>query len=234
MHTTPLLSVIIPIYNVEKYLDNCFHTLQQQSFKDFEIICINDGSTDNSQKIIQTYKNKDQRIKIINQCNKGLSAARNTGIKAAKGTYIAFFDPDDSLNPDIYHYLIKTANKHHLEIVMCGFQTVPNKNIVLPNFPFNKKTKVLEFLKHNKKIHSSNDLCYSWRFLFKREWLIKNEILFNEKIRYAEDMVFNLKAILSAQYIYLINKPLYYYRVNNPNSIMRSNYNKYMEESPSI
>lgn len=234
MFKSPLLSIIIPIYNVEEYLDDCFHTLQQQSLKDFEIICINDGSTDNSLNIIQTYKNKDERIKIINQPNKGLSAARNAGLMIAQGTYIAFFDPDDSLDSDMYRNMTNIAKDYQVEIVMCGFQTTPNNSIILPNFPYNQKTTPIDFLKYNKKIHSSNDLCFSWRFIFKKDWLLNKGILFNEKIRYAEDMVFNLKAILSAKYIYLINKPLYYYRINNPNSIMKSKYNKYMEESLSI
>ena len=97
----PKISVIVPIFNVEKYLKECLESIINQTFKDIEIICINDGSTDNSLDILNQYAEKDNRIKVITQSNQGLSAARNTGIKYANGEYISFIDSDDYIDTSL-------------------------------------------------------------------------------------------------------------------------------------
>lgn len=227
----PILSVIVPIYNVEQYLAECLDSLIRQTEKNIEILCIDDGSTDNSKSIVETYISHHENIKLICQPNRGLSAARNTGIYNAKGTYIAFIDPDDTVAENMYQKMLTIANTYQLDLVMCGFKTIPNNNIIYPNFPANCVCNTLDFIKYNKKIHESNDLCFSWRFLLRKEWVFNKQIFFNEKIRYAEDMPYNLKALLSTTKIYLIKEALYYYRINNTNSIMRSKYNPYMEDS---
>lgn len=131
----------------------------------------------------------------------------------------------------MYQKMIDIANAYQLDLVMCGFKTIPDNNVVYPNFPANCVCSPLDFVKYNTKIHENNDLCFSWRFLLRREWVFNKQIFFNEKIRYAEDMPYNLKALLSTTKVYLIKEALYYYRVNNSNSIMRSKYNPYMEDS---
>ena len=102
-----LLSVIIPVYNVEPYLEQCLDSVINQTYKNLEIICINDGSSDNSLKILEKYQKKDSRIKLINQKNKGLSEARNAGLDVAKGEYIAFVDSDDYLELNAYKEAMK-------------------------------------------------------------------------------------------------------------------------------
>ena len=98
--TTPLISVIVPIYNVEEYLSGCLESILSQNFSDFEIICIDDGSTDESGSILEMYASKDSRIRTVHQENKGLSSARNVGLDMARGEYIAFCDSDDYYHPD--------------------------------------------------------------------------------------------------------------------------------------
>lgn len=231
MRKEPILSIIVPIYNVEQYLAECLDSLISQTEKNIEILCIDDGSTDKSKSIVETYISLYDNIKLICQPNRGPSAARNTGIYNAKGTYIAFIDPDDTVSENMYQKMLTIANTHQLDLVMCGFKTIPDNNIVYPNFPANCVCSTLNFIKYNTKIHESNDLCFSWRFIFKRNWVIKEQIFFNENVRCGEDTTYNLKALLSTTKVYLIKEALYYYRVNNTNSIMRSKYNPYMEDS---
>ena len=115
----PKISVIIPVYNVEKYLSQCLDSILNQTFKDFECICVNDGSTDKSLAILQEYVNKDDRIKIINQENKGLSGARNSALKIVNGKYITFIDSDDFVTIDYLEKLINIAEKEDSDIVYC-------------------------------------------------------------------------------------------------------------------
>ncbi len=110
------VSVIVPVYNVEKYLEECIESLINQTLTDIEIICINDGSTDNSLKILEELQKKDNRIKIINQKNSGVSSARNNGIENATGEYIGFVDSDDWIDSDYYEKLYNTAKKYNSDI----------------------------------------------------------------------------------------------------------------------
>ena len=112
----PAISVIVPIYNVEPYLSQCLDSIISQTLADIEIICVNDGSTDNSLQILQKYAAQDNRIKIINQPNQGLSAARNSGIDVATGEFIGFVDSDDYIAPDFYETLYTVAKKYKANI----------------------------------------------------------------------------------------------------------------------
>ena len=105
MANKPKISIIIPVYNVEKYLEQCLKSVINQTFKDIEIICINDGSTDNSLEILEAFQKQDERIKIINKQNEGQGIARNEGLKVAKGEYISFIDPDDWVAQGMYEFL---------------------------------------------------------------------------------------------------------------------------------
>ncbi|MBR3628081.1 MAG: glycosyltransferase family 2 protein [Elusimicrobia bacterium] len=132
----PKISVIVPTYNVEKYLSQCLDSILNQTFKDFECICINDGSTDNSLSILQKYASKDNRIKIINQENKGLSGARNAALKIVTGKYITFVDSDDFVSSDYLEKLINLAEKENSDIVYCRhkmYYSLDNKYEKGPN-----------------------------------------------------------------------------------------------------
>ena len=117
----PKLSVVVPVYNVENYLSKCLDSILKQTLEDIEIICVNDGSTDGSANILQDYKKKDPRIIVLEQENQGLGAARNTGIRTARGEYIGFVDSDDFIEPTMYEKLYEKACKFQLDIVLSLF-----------------------------------------------------------------------------------------------------------------
>lgn len=120
MNKEPLISVIVPVYQVEKFLERCIDSIINQTYSNLEIILIDDGSVDNSGKICDEYELKDSRIKVIHQNNKGLSSARNKGVEIAKGDYIAFVDSDDWINSDMYETLMKVMQTFYLDIVRCA------------------------------------------------------------------------------------------------------------------
>lgn len=127
------LSVIVPVYNVENYLPKCLDSILNQSFRDFELLLINDGSTDKSGEICNSYQEKDERIRVVTQKNKGLSAARNAGIKLAKGTYLSFIDSDDWIDENMYLDMLEAADSHKdgYDIVICGHRVVSEQGDVL-------------------------------------------------------------------------------------------------------
>ena len=227
----PILSIIIPVYNVENFLHEGINSVLNQKVKDIEIICIDDASTDNSLKILKEFAEKDSRFVII-ECknNNGVSKARNIGIQQAQGDYIAFFDPDDILMEDIYSNLINHIITNNVDIAMCGFKTFPDNKTIIPQFS-TKPTSPLNFVKVNKQIHTRNDFCFPWRFLFKKTHIKKNKLKFNENIYIGSDTIFNFSSIMTANKIALIPEALYLYRTNNNNSIVKTKYKPKMEES---
>ena len=213
------ISIIIPIYNAEKYLYEAMNSVITQSYKNLEIICINDGSTDNSLSIIEDYALKDNRIKIINKLNSGYGATVNTGIKQATGDYIAIFEPDDILLPNIYENLLNEITNNNLEVVKCNFYYYWEKknkskrsglvSQCSQKKPFNALTKLKIF-----SCHAS-----VWAGLYKKSFLIDNDIRFLETPGASfQDMSFNFKVLALAKKIKLIKTPLLYYRQDNSSS----------------
>ncbi len=118
------ISIIVPIYNIEKFLPRCLDSIMSQTYRDLEIILVDDGSTDSSGKIADRYAKKDSRIKVIHQVNSGVSVARNQGLDQATGDYIGFIDGDDYVEPDMYEILMQIINEYHVDIAHCGYQMV--------------------------------------------------------------------------------------------------------------
>ena len=133
------ISIIVPIFNIEKYLSRCLDSILEQTYKNLEVILVDDGSVDNSGMIADKYARKDQRIKVIHQVNQGVSAARNTGIDLATGDYIGFVDGDDYIEPDMYEILMRIIEEQQVDIAHCGYQMVyPSKT----EFYYNTKEKI--------------------------------------------------------------------------------------------
>ena len=229
----PKVSVIIPVYNVEKYLPACLDSILNQTLKDIEIICVNDGSPDNSHKILDAYAMRHPQIRVINQENAGLSAARNTGIDAAKGEYLYFIDSDDFLHPQCLEIIHGLAEKHHVPLV--AFDLLPDdgtKKFSLRKAPVydvdnmheTVTSNPLKYLKKSKtKSRIWNSACLK---LFRRD-LFEN-LRFEPGI-YFEDMVLTCKMLRDRPKTVIIPNKMYYYRTN-PTSIMRSNMQpKHME-----
>jgi len=205
-----LFSIIVPVYNVEKYLDKCLASILEQTYNDFECIIIDDGSPDNSNIIIDKYVKLDQRFKVIHQKNMGLSAARNAGLDIAEGDYIIFIDSDDYIT---YDYLEKFAAKiasTNAEIVVCGLTEVfkdYEKNIVFED----ESTEVIK-----QNILADVWPSYAWNKCYKKD-LFANIRFPVGKI--FEDILTIPELCLYAQKIVCIPDKLYYYNRHNENSI---------------
>ena len=224
----PKISVIIPIYNVQNYLILCIESVVSQILKEIEIICINDGSTDDSLLILQEYSKKDNRIMIITQRNRGLSEARNTGIKYSNGEFIYFLDSDDFLEINALFELYNYAKKFNLDIIY--FQTSQFKNN--DNITINKNNeKITDFTINLNDIMEGKYLYvqlreknkYSpvvWLSFIKKQFYIKTGLSFYPGILH-EDVLFTLTGILSAKRAIYIDRKYHHYRVNN-DSIMQS------------
>ena len=195
----PKISLIVPVYNTSKYLNKCLDSLVSQSLKDIEIIIINDGSTDNSEKIIHAYK--DKRIKYISKKNEGIGKTRNLGISKATGEYVAFVDSDDFLDRDFCFKMYEKATKDKLDIVMCDYyeKKVKLKKITFIDFE-NTNLKSTPELINNINLGPCNKI-------YKNSLLKENKILFEENLKY-EDAPFVIKAFIKAKKIGKVNECL--------------------------
>ena len=213
------VAVIIPVYNVEKYLPQCLDSVINQTLSDIEIICVNEGSTDNSGEILAQYAAKDKRIKVINQQNQGLSAARNAGLKIAMANYISFIDSDDFVHPQFLEILYNAIQTGNSDIAGCNFAKISDDKEILKIENTSSKiyTPALNVLLDKRNFIHFN----VWNKLYRRE-AIQN-ISFVEGIYY-EDWIFNTCVFAQIKSFAWINSPLYGYRVSN-GSIMRSSYN---------
>jgi glycosyltransferase involved in cell wall biosynthesis len=229
------VSVIVPVYNVEKYLIKCLDSIVNQTLQEIEIICVNDGSTDNSPKILKEYSLKDERIKIIDKENNGLGAARNTGIEAAKGEYIGFVDSDDWIELDAYEKLYKNAKSLNSDMVMCPAQVFDDTTEELKN---DQPAFTLEYFdKHfdngtfNHK--DSKDFIFhitvtAWNKIYKTEFLNRIKARFPENLIF-EDNPFFYETYLKADNVSLIRDPLFFYRINRRDSIISKADKKYFD-----
>lgn len=208
------ISIIIPVYNTERFLKKCLDSVINQSLKEIEIILINDGSTDNSYLICEEYARLyNDKIKYIYQTNKGCSATRNLGITLAKGKYIAFVDSDDYLEKEMYESLYEKAILENLDICICGIKYINlSTNEIVYSYPKNIKNK-------NDYLKEKNRMANSCNKIYKREEIINKKIFFPIKTHYAEDLVFSFKSIISLKKIGHIEKCYYNYILHGNNSI---------------
>jgi glycosyltransferase involved in cell wall biosynthesis len=217
LSNSPKISVIVPVYNVEKYLQRALNSLQAQTFTDWEAICVNDGSTDNCLRILKTYADKDSRFKIIDQPNLSLSTARNNGLKEAKGEYIYFFDSDDFLHPQCFEIIYESAVKNKAELVSFGF--CKNKSGDVKPQLYDKaqiKAKITtEPLFYQTKRGKFRISFNVWTKLYKRE-LLKN-LEFIPKISF-QDYPHTFAVLLRRPKTVILDVQLYFYTIN-PTSI---------------
>ncbi len=206
------ISVIIPVYNVEKYLRDCLDSVINQTLKEIEIICINDGSTDDSGKIIDEYAKKDERIKVIHKKNEGVSIARNLGIKIATGKFVCFIDPDDIYpTNDILNILYDKTIEN--QVLICGgeFSMFFNQSKQLYQ-NFQSSMDGYLFQKNEIIAYKNYQFDYGYhRFLYNRKFLIENNIFFPLYKRFA-DPPFMVKAMILSKKFYAMHKITYAYR----------------------
>lgn len=216
------LSIIVPVYGVEKYIDKCLNSLVKQSLKEIEIIVVNDGTKDNSQKIIDKYVKKyPDKIKSYIKENGGQGSARNYGLKKATGEYIGYVDSDDFVEKDMYKKLYDKAKENNYDIVVCGNYNVSedyqNKNIDAFINNYNTDLENIFFGK-----------MAVWNKIYKRDILIKNKLEFKEKVWY-EDLAFTLKAIMNSNTFAFIDEPLYDYLIREGSTMNNSNVQRNLE-----
>jgi glycosyltransferase involved in cell wall biosynthesis len=219
----PKVSVLVPIYNVEKYLRECLDSLINQTLKDIEIICINDGSTDSSPQILEEYKLKDSRIKVINKPNSGYGASMNIGLDNAIGEYIGILESDDFAKNTMFEDLYNLANLHNLDMIKSDFyQYYTDKKQARKAWKFKKKLcdKVLS-VKDNPKICTITPSI--WSAIYKKSFLDENEIRFLETSGASyQDTSFSFKTFATAKRLMLTAKAYVYYRQDNENSSVKS------------
>lgn len=204
------ISVIVPVYNVEDYLEECLESLVNQTFKDMEIICVNDGSTDNSGEILKKY---EDRVTVITQENQGLSGARNSGVRAAQGKYIGFVDSDDWVDKDFYEKLYNAITETNSDIAAASIIRGENKYRV-KYFSQNVYTNLADKL----TVCGLPKSCYVWNKIYKSELIKSSE--FKQGVYY-EDVIWTPNILKSANSVVTVPETEYHYR-RNSNSIVKS------------
>ena len=184
------LSVIVPVYNGEKYIKDCLESIINQTYRDLQIIVVNDGSTDNTEAIVGEIANKDSRVQLINKENGGVSSARNLGLEYAKNEFLTFVDSDDTLDIDMYGTLMKYTGNNDYDIVHCGYKRINHETVKLVNGTNNviKQTKneALECIVGGKIFVPA-----LWNKVYKRK--LFDDIKFDENIKINEDVLVNYK-----------------------------------------
>lgn len=218
------ISVLIPVYNVENYLRECLDSIIAQTFQDFEVICVDDGSDDKSFEILQEYKNKDKRFSVVRQEHKGVGSARNLALSLAKSKYIQFLDADDFFEPEMFKEMYDTAVKYDTDMVVCtAIKREPdgniigedpisplNKNIAIFNKPFNWKDcpdKIFKMF-----------VPQPWQVLYKKSLLDKNNLRFPD-LTSSNGAALGYIARICASRIVILDRAFINYRVLRPNSI---------------
>lgn len=222
----PKVSVILPVYNVGKYLRQSLDSLINQTLKEIEIICVNDGSVDDSYEILEEYREKDSRIKVIHKENKGTGAARNDGLRIATGECIGFVDPDDWVKPNMFERLYNLIKEKDLDIAMCMPDGYDEKNAVNAPFPYFVDANfenIIDDRTFNWRDLSpfSYPMCV-WNKLYTKELFDKHNIEFAEGLDFEDHKVI-FGTLLTAEKIFFIREKLYVYRFNREGSVLTDN-----------
>lgn len=216
----PAVSIIVPMYNVEKYLKRALDSILKQTLKDIEIILINDGSPDKCGEIADSYSKLDNRIKVIHQKNSGAAKARNIGLEAANGKFIGFLDPDDWVEEDMYEKLYTAAEDDNADLVICSFFTEYEEtgSNGISHYQYEARHfRTAKDVRENivkQLIIKGQGAAVIWNSLYRRDIILNNCIHF-ENIRIFEDYVFNMRFLAHVQSARYINVPLYHYRLQS-------------------
>ena len=231
----PKISVIVPVYNVEKYVKVCLDTILDQTFSDIEIICVNDGSTDNSRKILSEYEKKDSRIKIVDKENGGLSSARNAGLKVAKGEYISFIDSDDWVDKTMLEKLYKSMTEFNTDITICAVhqfdetkQCIDDSNPYYTLGYFNETFDNKAFTYKELKPFIMDVCVMAWNKLYRKSTIDECKAVFPDGLIW-EDGPFFFSIISKNKKISIVRDFLYYYRINRKGSIIQKGGKQFLD-----
>ena len=209
----PELSIIVPVYNVEKYISQCIDSILNQTFQDFEVILVDDGSPDRSGQICDEYAENDSRIKVIHQKNAGLSAARNTGLKNANGEYVAFVDSDDYISPNMYELLVTNIKSCGADMVKCGYHEFIDEDITYTRKFVSPCVYDNTFSKEELLKFSMTDVLYMvvWNAVYTKN--LADKVVYPDGL-ISEDNYASPMYLLESEKVAVISEPLYYYRQN--------------------
>lgn len=216
-----MISVVIPVYNVENYLSKCLDSVVGQTYKNLQIILVDDGSTDNSGRICDEYAVMDNRITVIHQDNKGAGAAKNAGLDLVEGELLSLIDSDDYIEPEFYEKMLSAMKKNNSDVVQCLFANVFVNNRYNRNFNFPSKS--------NRKLRTKDflfEMLYDWKYSIFWNKLFKTSLLKDIRFpvgRKIDDEFFTYKLICNAKKVVNINDCLYNYRMRKT-SVMNDNY----------
>ncbi|MDO4870526.1 MAG: glycosyltransferase family 2 protein [Candidatus Saccharibacteria bacterium] len=205
---SPLISIIIPVYNAESTIDKIIIKLLKQTYQNIELIIINDGSTDNSLQKIKLTVGDDQRAKIITQKNQGPSAARNFGLKKSTGDFVMFFDADDDFKHNIIKTMINKQQKNNSDMVVCGMK-LNNKKIIPKQRVILKNNKIIRYVL--RSLLKQNIFYGPYCKLFKRNIINQMKLKFDTKVKYGEDTIFVMNYITKINSLTMIDQALYQY-----------------------
>ena len=231
--SNPLISVVVPVYNAEKYLDKCIESIINQKYSNLEIILVDDGSKDNSLGLCKKYAKNDKRIKVIPKENGGVSTARNVGIEAASGDFIAFIDSDDYIDENMYFNMIQKASEYECDIVMCDCYKVncDKKEVFTHDIRsgfYNKEQLYSEYFGKLLMLDSINypPTVSNWLMLISADIIKDNKLKYKEGIKFSEDLLFGSQVMYYANSFYYLKGECYYNYTNNPTSVTNTYYEK--------
>ncbi len=229
-----LISIIIPVYNASKYLDKCITSILNQTYKNLEILLINDGSTDYSLDICNSYEKKDKRIKVINKKNEGVSKTRNVGIKHSTGDYLMFVDSDDYLHEKYIEKMYFYLKKHNLDLVTSSMTFVDEQYNLLKVYSYKNEDVLLSFNDIFRDLVNTSYFNSVWKIIVSSNIIKENNIMFNENLKFGEDLLFSYNLLKTVQDFGYLNFPGYYYLQNNSSATHKNSMdvvNKYIEDN---
>ena len=234
----PKISIIIPVYNAEKNIEKCLDSIIKQTYSNLEIICINDGSVDNSENLIKDIQKKDSRVILFSKKNSGVSDTRNYGIEQSTGEYIMFIDADDYIDTDYIEKMVELAEKEKCGLVISNYTELKNNKY--------NKVKILDSNDEFRNITYPNVLddyllTYKynscWKQLIKNSLIKNHNIKFNKLIKYGEDMLFSFECYKYSKRTYYIRNYGYYYYINDGSVMNRKSLDallKYMDDNKNV
>lgn len=231
----PIVSVIVPIYNSKKYLKECIQSILDQSLSDIEIILIDDGSSDGSSAICDSFAERDSRIKVIHKTNAGVSAARNTGLEIAAGDYVCFMDSDDWIESNMYESLVQTARNNQAEVVLCDCIKEYSRSSEIYSHPirdgfYNRNQIETEYFNHLLIMENVEypATISNWLLLIDRSLI--SDIRYKAGIRYSEDLLFGSQLLYQANsFFYMKGYTPYHYRIHSSSASHTWNSSKWLD-----
>lgn len=207
----PLVSVIIPVYNAGKTIERCIDSVLDQSYETLEIIVINDGSTDNTEDVLEKFKKCDARVTIINTLNKGVSEARNLGLEIATGEFVQFVDSDDFLVKDATEHMISAIMQNCEMIITDYIRVLDNREIVRGDIQLSGRITRTDFAMEMMKSPANFYYGVLWNKLYRLEIIKQHHLQFHSDLNWCEDFQFNLEYLEYVRFVYVLDKPTYCY-----------------------